>query len=85
MVVAPRSRIRLAILQQMLESPRIKDTNFFADSRGMYLILDDVNSAQEILELLGPELLDNGYVESNPITSPQRVGELLAQWVQQGR
>ncbi len=71
-------------LQQMFESPKIKDAGFFADSRGMYLILD-VDLADEILELLGPEILDNGYVESHPITSAERVGELFGQWVQQGR
>jgi hypothetical protein len=27
------------------------------------MILDDVNSADKITELLGPEILDNGYVE----------------------
>jgi hypothetical protein len=49
------------------------------------VVLDGVDSADEILELLGPEMLDNCYVESHPIASAERVGELFAQWAQQGR
>ena len=44
-----------------------------------------MNSADEILEILGPEILDNGYVESHPIVSVERMGELFMQWGQQGR
>jgi len=72
-------------LPQMLESPKIKDAGFFTDARGAYLVLDGVDSADEILELLGPEILDNSYVESHRITSAERVGELFGQWAQQGR
>ncbi len=49
------------------------------------MVLDGVDSPDEILELLGPEILDNCYVESHPIASAERVGELFAQWAQQGR
>lgn len=72
-------------LPQMLESPKIKDAGFFTDARGGYLVLDGVDSAEELLEILGPEILDNCYVEAHPITSPERAGELFGQWVQQGR
>lgn len=71
-------------IQQMLDSPKVKDGGFFADARGMYLILE-VDSADEIVEILGPEILDNAYVESHPIASAERMGELFAQWAQQGR
>jgi hypothetical protein len=72
-------------IEQMFDSPKIKDVGGFADARGLYMILDDVNSADEILEILGPEILDNGYVESHPIVSVERIGELFTQWAQQGR
>jgi hypothetical protein len=72
-------------VQQMLESPKVKDAGFFTDARGAYLVLDGVTSADEILELLGPEILDNCYVESHPIASAERVGELFGQWAEQGR
>jgi hypothetical protein len=72
-------------LPQMLESPKIKDVGFFTDARGGYMVLDGVDSADEILEILGPEILDNSYVDSHPITSAERAGELFGQWVQQGR
>jgi hypothetical protein len=49
------------------------------------IAVDDVNSADEITEILGPEFLDNGYVESHPIVSAERMGELFMQWAQQGR
>ena len=70
---------------QLLDSPKIKDVGFFADARGVYMILDDVNSAAEITGILGPEMLDNGYVESHPIASVEETTELFRQWAEQDR
>ncbi len=72
-------------IEQMFDSPKIKDVGAFGDARGLYMILDDVNSADEISEILGPEILDNGYVESHPIASVERLSDLFRQWAQQGR
>ncbi len=72
-------------LEQLFDSPKIKDVGGFDDERGLYMILDDVNADGEISEILGPELLDNGYVEVHPIVSVERMGELFRQWAQQGR
>ena len=49
------------------------------------MILDDVNSAAEISGILGPEMLDNGYVEAYPIASVERTGEVFRELAQQGR
>ncbi len=72
-------------LDQLFDSPKIKDVGIFGDVRGGYMILDDVNSADEITEILGPEILDNGYVESHPIASVEGTSELFRQWAEQGR
>jgi hypothetical protein len=72
-------------LEQLFNSPKIKDVGGFDDERGLYMILDDVNADGEISEILGPELLDNGYVEVHPVVSVERIGELFRQWAQQGR
>ena len=72
-------------LEQLFESPKIKDVGGFDDERGLYMILDDVSADGEISEILGPELLDNGYVEVHPIVSIERIGQLFRQWAQQGR
>ena len=72
-------------IEQMFSSPKIKDVGGFDDERGLYMILDDVNSDGEITELLGPELLDNGYVEAHPIVSVERLSDLFRQWAEQGR
>ena len=72
-------------IEQLFDSPKIKDVGGFDDERGLYMILDDVNADGEISEILGPELLDNGYVEVHPIVSVERLGELFRQWAQQGR
>src|SRR3712207_4554058 len=69
-------------LPQMIESPKIQYVVSFTDARGGYMVLDGVYSADEILENLGPEILDNSYVDSHPITSAERAGELFGQWVQ---
>ena len=72
-------------LEQLFDSPKIKDVGGFDDERGLYMILDDVNADDEISEILGLELLDNGSVEVHPIVSVERMGELFRQWAQQGR
>jgi hypothetical protein len=72
-------------LEQLSNSPKVKDIGGFDDERGLYMILDDVNADGEISEILGPEVLDNGYVEVHPIVSAERLGELFRQWAQQGR
>ena len=72
-------------IEQMFDSPKIKDVGGFDDERGLYMILDDVNADGEISEILGPEIFDNGYVEVHPIVSVERLGELFRQWAQQGR
>jgi hypothetical protein len=51
----------------------------------MYMILDDVDSADELLGTIGPEIIDNGYVDVHPIMSSEQQGELFRQWAQQGR
>jgi hypothetical protein len=72
-------------LDQQFDSPKIKDVGIFGDARGGYMILDDVNSANEISEIMGPEILDNSYIESHPIASVEGTGELFRQWAEQGR
>ena len=72
-------------IQQMFASPKIKEVGAFADARGLYMILDDVDSAHEIPEILGPELMDIMHHEVHPIMSVEQQGELFVQWAQQGR
>jgi hypothetical protein len=72
-------------LEQLSNSPKVKDIGGFDDERGLYMILDDVDADGEITEILGPEVFDNGYVEVHPIVSVERLGELFRQWAQQGR
>jgi hypothetical protein len=72
-------------LDQLFDSPKIKDVGIFGAARGGYMILDDVNSADEISAILGPEILDNSYVESHPIASVEETGEQFRQWAEQGR
>ncbi len=72
-------------LEQIFDSPKIKDSGAFGDSRGFYMILDEVDSAHEIVQLLGPELMDNGYVEAHPIMSVEQIAKMFSEWAQQGR
>jgi hypothetical protein len=49
------------------------------------MVLNDVDAAHEIPEILGPELMDNGHVEAHPIMSVEQMGEIFGEWAQQGR
>ncbi len=80
-------QIRVGIgpgMQQLLASPKIKDFGLFGGVRGGYFILE-VDTAEEILGTLGPEILDSGSIEVYPIATPQAVGALFGQWAEQGR
>ena len=72
-------------LRQLGNSPKVKDWGIFGNRRGGYFILE-VDSAEEIAETLGPEVMDNGYVETYAIVEDlERVGQAFSQWAQQGR
>ena len=59
-----------------MESGKVKEAGFLTDRRGCFFLLD-VNVAEEIYELFGPEIFGNCHVQASPIAPVERVGALF--------
>jgi hypothetical protein len=71
-------------IQQITQAPQTVDMGFFADARGGYLILE-IEDSIDFYKLLGPEIFDNARVTVHPLAAPDVVGQVFAEWGQQGR
>src|SRR5262245_41736529 len=69
---------------KILESPKVKDGGLLVDGRGGYFIVE-AGSADEILEVLGPEIYDNTRIQIRPVAAMEAAGRLFMEWQQQGR
>jgi hypothetical protein len=65
-------------------NPKVKDFSIYGDARGGYLILD-LDSGEELTELLGPEILDNCSVRAHPLVNLERLRNAFQLWHEQGR
>lgn len=74
-VATVRQRVGAAI-QRIQKSGKMKAGGFFL-RRGGVLILD-VNSAEEALDLLGAELIDSCAIETHLLMSFDKLGEFFA-------
>jgi hypothetical protein len=71
-------------IQHVLGSGTVREAGFLADRRGGFFLID-IDAAEELYALLGPEIYGTCRVEAAPVAPPERVGELFAQWAQDGR
>jgi hypothetical protein len=67
-----------------MESGKIKEVGFLADRRGAFL-LADIDAAEELYAILGPEVYSSFHVLASPVAPPDKVAALFQQWAQQGR
>ena len=47
--------------------------------------LVDIDTPEELFELFGPEVYANFELEAHPVTSMEKIGELLQRWATEGR
>lgn len=71
-----RQRVWAAI-GRIQKSGKMKAGGLLAGQRGGFFILD-VNAAEEVLELLGGEILDSCTVDSHLLMSFEKLGEYFA-------
>jgi hypothetical protein len=48
-------------------------------------LLLDIDTPAELFELCGPEVYANFALEGHPVTSMEKIGELLQRWATEGR
>ena len=75
-VATLRQRVGAAI-QRMQKSGKMKAGGIFAGQRAGFFILE-VNAPEEVLELLGGELIDSGAIETHALLSFEKLGEYFA-------
>jgi hypothetical protein len=71
-------------LQQVMESGKIKEAGFLAGKRGAFFLVD-VDAAEELYAIFGPEVYSSFHVEASPVAPPEKVAALFQQWAQEGR
>jgi hypothetical protein len=64
-------------IQKIMNTGKVVSSGIFADSREGFFILENVNSADEMMNLFGSGLLDHCNVETHPYTSFEKLGELF--------
>ena len=63
-------------LQKIQASGKVKAGNIFADARGGFFLLD-VQSSQEVSDLLGSPFLDHFQIETHPVITFEQLGEFF--------
>ena len=69
---------------RIMGSGKVSDAGFLTDRRGAFFVVD-VDAPEELYELFGPEVYGNCRVQASPVAPLERIGELFAQWGQEGR
>jgi hypothetical protein len=71
-------------IQRMVEAGKIQETGFLTDRRGGFFLID-VDAAEEIYEIFGPETFGRFHVQVSPVAPPEKVGQIFQQWAQEDR
>jgi hypothetical protein len=71
-------------LSQVMETGKIKEFGFLADRRGAFFLVD-IDEAEELYDIFGPEVYGHFRVQASPVAPVEKVGPLFEQWAQEGR
>lgn len=71
-------------IQQLMQSGKVVEAGFMTDRRGSFFLLD-IDAADELYSLLGPEIYGHFSVQASPIASIERGAQLLQEWGAAGR
>ena len=71
-------------LQRVMESGKVAEAGFLADRRGGFFLMD-IDAAEELYALLGPEVYGHCRVQASPVAPLEKGAELFQQWGQEGR
>ena len=63
-------------LGEIQQSGKLKELRVFSDARGGFMLLD-VDSPQELFELLGAATLDHFHVETHPVITAEDLAEFF--------
>ncbi len=65
-------------------SGKVAEAGFLTDRRGAFFLLD-IDAAEDLYAILGPEVYGHFRVRASPVAPLARGAELFQQWAQEGR
>ena len=71
-------------LQRVMASGKVREAGFLTDRRGGFFLVD-IDAAEELYALFGPEVYGHFRVQASPVAPLERGAELFQQWAQEGR
>jgi hypothetical protein len=73
-----------AHIQRVLESGKVRESGLLCGKRGGFFIVD-VDTPEELIELLGPEIYSNFETDVQLVVPMERIVEFFQQWAAEGR
>ncbi len=67
------------LMQRIMSSGNVTASGIFVDKRGGFFVLE-VESAEELMDLLNPTMVDNFHITTHPLMSVEKLGELFQKW-----
>jgi hypothetical protein len=71
-------------MAQMMQTGKVAEAGILAGRRGAFFLVD-VEAAEELYALFGPEVYGNFRVQASPVAPVEAVAALFAEWAQAGR
>ena len=66
-------------IPRIVASGKVVASGIFVDQRGGFFVLD-VDSAEELMDLISPTMVDNFHVTTHPLVSLEKLGEFFQKW-----
>jgi len=67
------------VMQRLMSSGKVVASGIFVDKRGGFWVLE-VESAEELVELFNPTMVDNFHITMHPLISVEKLGEFFQKW-----
>ncbi len=67
------------LMQRIMSSGKVVASGVFVEKRGGFCVLE-VESAEELMDLLNPAMVDNFHITTHPLISVEKLGEFFQKW-----
>jgi hypothetical protein len=67
------------LMQRIMVSGKMTASGVFVDKRGGFFVFE-VESAEELMDLLSPTMVDNFHMTTHPLVSMEKLGEFFQKW-----
>ncbi len=67
------------LMQRIMGSGKVTASGIFEGKRGGFYVLE-VESAEELMDLISPRMIDNFHITMHPLVSVEKLGEFFQKW-----